>query len=156
MTASTWLAVSVCLVVELRSTAFASIISPASTLTPCPCCRLFSCLRFDGSTIGTAAPTSPNKIWWTQAEALLGLDWLAKQTGNTAYKSQLQQTLTFIRSHLLDREHGEWYWMVGPGGGGPLGYSAGGVDFAGTVKGNAWKGSYHTGRALLRLAQAGY
>lgn len=46
--------------------------------------------------------------------------------------------------------------MVGPAGGAPLSYNATDTEFAATVKGNAWKASYHTGRALLRLAQAGY
>lgn len=125
---------------------------------------LFSCYfadcfavgRFDGSNVGAATPTSPNKLWWAQAEALLGLDWLFRQTGNAAYKAKLQRTLTFIRSHLLDKEFGEWYSMVAPGGGAPLAYNAANTDFPATVKGNVWKASYHTGRALLRLAQAGY
>jgi mannobiose 2-epimerase len=112
--------------------------------------------RHDGSDVGAASPTNPNKVWWSQAEALLGLDWLHKQSGKASNKARLTQTLNFIKTHLLDKQYGEWYWQTGPTGGAPLAYSAGDVDFAATVKGNAWKASYHTGRALLRLAQAGY
>jgi mannobiose 2-epimerase len=114
------------------------------------------CCRHDGSDVGAASPTSPNKVWWSQAEALLGFDWLHKQTGKASNKARLTQTLNFIKTHLLDKRDGEWYWQTGPTGGAPLAFNAGGVNFAPTVKGNAWKASYHTGRALLRLAQAGY
>lgn len=106
--------------------------------------------------MGAAAPTSPNKVWWSQAEALLSFDWLHKQNGKAINKARLTQTLNFIKAHLHDKDYGEWYWQVGPTGGAPLAYNAGDVDVAATVKGNAWKASYHTGRALLRLAQAGY
>jgi len=106
--------------------------------------------RYSGSDIGAASPTSPNKVWWAQAETLLGLDWLHKQTGKAIYKTRLQQTLNFISNNLLDKQYGEWYSETGPGGGAPLPYNAA------IVKGNAWKTSYHTGRALMRLVQGGY
>lgn len=118
----------------------------------CHCC----CCRFDGSKVGAASPTSPNKVWWAQAEAMLGFDWLYKRTRDAQYKSKLQETLTFVQSHLHDQEFGEWYWQTGPTGGVPLAYNAADTNFAATVKGNSWKASYHTGRALIRLTQAGY
>lgn len=117
---------------------------------PCAACR------FEGSSIGAASPTRPNKVWWSQAEALLGFDWLYRRTSNAAYKEKLQQTLGFIQIHLRDPVYGEWFWQTGPAGGAPLGYNTSDIDFAPTVKGNAWKASYHTGRAMLRLLQAGY
>jgi hypothetical protein len=47
------------------------------------------------------------------------------------------------------------FWQVARAGGPPLAFNAGGQDFPATTKGSHWKASYHTGRALLRLQQAG-
>lgn len=93
---------------------------------------------------------------------MLGFDWLYKRTRDAQYKTKLQETLTFVQSHLHDKEHGEWYWQTGPAGGVALPFklkgtlNAADINFAATVKGNSWKASYHTGRALIRLAQAKY
>lgn len=143
-------------------------------LTPCkpphPDTRTNACLRcvlsfhtalgnrhrYDGSNVGAASPTQPNKVWWTQAEALLGFEFLDKQTGNAGYKTKLQQTLGFITQHLQDKQYGEWYWQTASAGGAPLSFNAGDVQWPATTKGLAWKASYHTGRSALRLVQAGY
>lgn len=112
--------------------------------------------RFDGSTLGAATPTSNNKVWWSQVESLQAFDWLQKQPGSADYKTKFQQTLAFITNNLWDQQYGELYWQVGRGGGPPLPFEAADRPFPGTNKGNAWKTSYHTGRAFLRLLQAGY
>ena len=114
------------------------------------------CCRYEGSSVGAASPTRSNKLWWTQAEALRGFDWLNRRTGDSSYRDKLQQTLGFIRSNLWDEQYGEWFWQVGASGGAPLAFNAANTDFAPTVKGNAWKAGYHSGRAMLRLAAAGY
>eukprot|EP00878_Enallax_costatus_P024133 GHUV01025728.1.p1 GENE.GHUV01025728.1~~GHUV01025728.1.p1 ORF type:complete len:134 (+),score=30.71 GHUV01025728.1:358-759(+) len=100
--------------------------------------------------------TVGNKVFWVQAEALLGLDWLHKQTGEQQYQDMLQGVLEFVRRYLWDSQCGEWYWQVPQQGSEPLPYQAGGLSFAAGVKGNAWKASYHVGRALLFLESKGY
>lgn len=76
---------------------------------PAACCLLPlpPACSHDGSNVGAASPTSPNKVWWAQAEALLGFDWLHKQTGKAIHRAKFAQTLNFIRSHLWDKQYGE-------------------------------------------------
>lgn len=112
---------------------------------------------YEGGAVGSGGvPSSSNKVFWIQAEAVLGLDWLFRQTGQQQYSDQLQGVLGFVRQYVVDRQYGEWYWQVPGAGGGPLGYFAGGVQFSAGVKGNWWKASYHVGRALLALESRGY
>eukprot|EP00879_Flechtneria_rotunda_P004156 GHRR01004403.1.p1 GENE.GHRR01004403.1~~GHRR01004403.1.p1 ORF type:complete len:506 (+),score=141.63 GHRR01004403.1:471-1988(+) len=114
---------------------------------------------FTGGNVGDpagAVPSDSSKVWWVQAETLLGLDWLYRQTGTQQYNSQLHSVLKFVAQNIWDKQYGEWYSQVAREGTPPLPYETGGERFAASVKGNMWKASYHSGRAVLGLEQLGY
>jgi mannobiose 2-epimerase len=87
-----------------------------------------------------AAPVKREKIWWTQAEALLGLWRMFELTRDPVLLDRFERTLGFIERHQRDAEYGEWFWGVLPDGS---------IGPSGDGKGNAWKASYHTVRALV-------
>ena len=61
-------------------------------------------------------PAKLEKVWWAQAEALLGL-WRGYEfTRDAAMLNRLEGTLGFIETSLADKENGEWYWSVRPDG----------------------------------------
>ncbi len=82
-----------------------------------------------------------SKIWWTQAEALVGLLRLFKMTGDERYRQCFAQTLDWVSTRQADWEVGEWHPEVRPSGRGE-------GDKAGP-----WKTPYHTGRSMLRCLE---
>ncbi len=89
---------------------------------------------------GLASGTADDldKEWWEQFEALAGLLQLYRRTGDATHLTRLEATLDFIEAHLHDTQYGEFYPQT---------------DRSGTpssqTKGNFWKESYHTMRALV-------
>ncbi len=85
--------------------------------------------------------TIPEKHWWPQAEALVGLCNAWQLTKDSKYPEALLKNWAFIRAHILDKEKGEWFW---------------GVDekenrMTGQDKIGIWKCPYHNTRACLEL-----
>lgn len=89
-------------------------------------------------------PTERQKIWWVQAEALLGLWFLFETTEEEKWLLKLEGTLLWILNKQKDHTHGEWYQSILPDG--LLGDN-------GSNKGDAWKANYHTVRALTYTSQ---
>lgn len=87
---------------------------------------------------GVNGPTDRRKIWWVQAEALLGFAALWRRTGDPRYADALTRQWSFIRDHQIDRRHGGWFEESGR---------------PEMPKGHAWKAAYHDGRALLFTAR---
>lgn len=87
--------------------------------------------------------TKNGKVWWAQAEGLLGLWKLYEWTGDRQYLHQIGQTLDWIEKYQRHPVHGEWYWEV----------TAEGIPDTSRYNfiGGPWKTSYHSGRALLFL-----
>ena len=83
-------------------------------------------------------PTDRRKVWWVQAEALLGFASLWKRTGDRRYRDALARTWTFIQSEQIDHARGGWFEEV---------------DRPEMPKGHAWKAAYHDGRALRLTAR---
>ena len=79
-------------------------------------------------------PTDRSKVWWVQAEALLGFAALWRATGDPKYRDALARTWAFIDAHQIDHARGGWF------------EEASGRE---RPKGHAWKAAYHDGRALL-------
>ncbi|EFJ52481.1 hypothetical protein VOLCADRAFT_86621 [Volvox carteri f. nagariensis] len=105
-----------------------------------------------------------DKLWWVQAEALPALWQLyisaassagpydtSSGSGAATYLHYLKETLQWIRNCQSDSKYGEWYWLTYGDCSVAQSYNSGGYEYAGSVKGNIWKASYHNGRALLTL-----
>ncbi len=84
--------------------------------------------------------THPVKAWWAQFEALAGLYWLHRLSGDAAYLEELDRMLCWIEGPARDQEHGEWYFNIAPDGR---------PDARGDHKGEVWKTTYHGLRAVL-------
>ena len=77
------------------------------------------------------------KVWWTQAEGLLGLLKMYLATQDTTYAACFTRMLDWIVRSQVDWRHGEWYPMVSA-----FGRKSG-------DKGGPWKSPYHEARAVL-------
>lgn len=77
------------------------------------------------------------KIWWVQAEVLVGCLDLYVRTGKPEAGRTYLEILRWIESAQADWDNGEWHECVTPGGR-PEGRKAG-----------PWKGPYHAGRAMM-------
>lgn len=86
-----------------------------------------------------AAPaTKLEKEWWENCEALVGFLDVYEHIGEEKYLDAFLKTWDFCNAHMINHEVGEWYQLV----------SKRGKVLVGSI-GNAWKGIYHTGRAVL-------
>lgn len=85
--------------------------------------------------------SKPEKIWWTQAEALNALLLMHQKFGATTprYWDAFTRQWEFIRTRQVDAVRGGWYAQV----------SKEGNPVAGAVKSDGWTEGYHQGRALL-------
>lgn len=85
------------------------------------------------------------RIWWVQAETVLGFENAYVLTGNERYKKAYEVQWDAVRRMIVDpREDGEWFWSVSE-------------DGAPTDKPivEEWKCPYHNGRMCLRLMERG-
>ncbi len=82
------------------------------------------------------------RIWWVQAEALLGFLNAWEKTGEERYKNAVLTQWAYIRDHLADkRPGGEWFWYLHEDG-------TPGVDQP-IVE--PWKCPYHNGRMCMEF-----
>ena len=100
----------------------------------------------DGSLLNEAIEqdiVDDDKIWWVQAEGLVGL-WNAwKDTENEAYLKQFSKLWSFIKKHQIDEVNGEWFWKL----------SRDNEPYAEDPKVEPWKCPYHNGRACMELLE---
>ena len=83
-----------------------------------------------------------NRVWWVQAEALMGFLNAWDRTGDPRYEAAMRAVWAYIRDHIVDRRPGsEWYWYVREDG-------ARGLDRA---IADPWKCPYHNGRMALEV-----
>lgn len=87
------------------------------------------------------ASRSDRRIWWCQAEALVGFVAAWERTRASRWLDAALSVRDFIRDRLLDTEGGEWRW----------GTDAAGRPLPGYPKGGNWKTGYHDGRACMEL-----
>ena len=85
------------------------------------------------------------RIWWVQAEALLGFFNAYQLTGDEKYRSAAISQWKYIRDVICDpREGSEWFWSVDENGrpdGQPI------VE--------PWKCPYHNGRMCMEIIKRG-
>lgn len=100
--------------------------------------------------------------WWVQAEAMVGFLHAAQLTGELGESGELgeheltggtplvegahffqhfQALWDFTRQHIIDRQHGEWFW----------GINGDGSLMKGQDKAGFWKCPYHNSRACIEI-----
>jgi len=115
-----------------------------------PVCRRLAVAAHDGIQMACqmGSPrililSSSDTQWWCYAEAVVGY---VDQYQDIRDPHQWQMALKafdFIQSHLLDREHGEWFWSVLPDG----------TPDRTNDKAGFWKCPYHNSRMCYELIE---
>ncbi|HEY5412661.1 MAG TPA: AGE family epimerase/isomerase [Caulobacteraceae bacterium] len=82
------------------------------------------------------------KIWWVQAEALVGFLDAFERRGDRRFLDAAERVWGFIDRSLIDQADGEWRWRIDPGGETPT-----------MPKAHLWKCPYHNGRALMEVLE---
>ena len=81
------------------------------------------------------------RVWWVQAEALLGFLNAWQHTGEDCYRQAALNQWRYIRDVMIDRRAGsEWYWYVQEDG------TPGTLPIV-----EPWKCPYHNGRMALEV-----
>ncbi len=83
----------------------------------------------------------PGRVWWAQAEAVLGFWHAYRITGDERYAGIAARLWDFILNRIVDRRGGEWFWAV---------LADGTVD-PGKPKISEWKDPYHGVRMCLKM-----
>lgn len=81
------------------------------------------------------------RIWWVQAEAVLGFLNRWKKSGEEKYLSAARKVFEHIKAAQVDRRCGEWFWAVD---------EKDRPDMTRPMAG-AWKCPYHNGRMCLEI-----
>lgn len=81
--------------------------------------------------------------WWCFAEAVVGYVDQYQDIRDPHQWQMAEKAFAFIQSHLLDREHGEWYWSVLPDG----------TPDRSNDKAGFWKCPYHNSRMCFELLE---
>ncbi|MCE5343930.1 MAG: AGE family epimerase/isomerase [Eubacteriales bacterium] len=83
------------------------------------------------------------RVWWVQAETMVGLANLWQKTGEAEWLEAMQAEWRYIRTRLADpREGGEWYWCL----------DAEGTPCPRPIV-EPWKCPYHNGRMCMELVE---
>lgn len=89
----------------------------------------------------TEGEDDPTRVWWVQAETMVGLLNLWQKTGEPRLMQAMQAVWRYITTTLVDsREGSEWFWSVDP---------QGNPDGRPIVE--PWKCPYHNGRMCMEL-----
>ena len=84
------------------------------------------------------------RIWWVQAETLIGLVNMWQKTGRPEYRANAEQQWRYIRDVIADKRTGsEWFWAVDESGH-P-------VPDKPIVE--PWKCPYHNGRMAFEIIE---
>lgn len=82
------------------------------------------------------------RIWWVQAEAVVGLVNQWQKTGDSTYSDAAAKNFRFICDHVVDKRPGsEWFWCVDKFG----------APIPGKPIVEPWKCPYHNGRMCMEL-----
>lgn len=81
--------------------------------------------------------------WWVQAENVVGHLNLYQYFGDEEAKAIAVNCWQFIRTHLVDRQEGEWIWSILPDG----------SRNVSDDKAGFWKCPYHNGRMCLEIIE---
>jgi mannobiose 2-epimerase len=85
--------------------------------------------------------TERQKVWWVQAEALVGFLNAYALSGDESFFDGFINVEEWVFTRQFDREYGEWHQEITPEG-----------ECRGE-KGGLWKTPYHNARACIELVQ---
>lgn len=105
--------------------------------------HVYECAYRDHSLLCEAENGVDNttRIWWVQAEAVVGLLNGYQKQGRQEYLDAAKDTWDYIREYIIDRREGsEWFWCVDENGG-PVEKPI--VE--------PWKCPYHNGRMCMEV-----
>ncbi len=102
-------------------------------------------VAFDGHSFANECEkgvVDTNRVWWVQAEAVVGFINGWQKTGDRKYLDAAMSIWDFIKEKVIDKREGsEWYWLVDKDGN--------------PVKGEPivepWKCPYHNGRMCFEV-----
>ncbi|HEX2927971.1 MAG TPA: AGE family epimerase/isomerase [Ruminiclostridium sp.] len=83
------------------------------------------------------------KDWWPQAEAVVGFANAYQLSGQDYFITEAFNMWDFIKAHIIDKVHGEWFW----------GTTADGAGITKEEKVGPWKCPYHNSRMCFELIQ---
>jgi mannobiose 2-epimerase len=101
-------------------------------------------LEKDGSIVYEGSPhglVNANKSWWAQAEAMVGFYNAFQLTGREEFAAASRRLWDYIRGHMIDREHGEWFKQL---------FRDGKPDLS-HYKIGPWDCPYHAARACFEM-----
>jgi mannobiose 2-epimerase len=82
-----------------------------------------------------------HRIWWCQAESLVGFFAAWQRTRDTRFLEAAIGVRDYIERAIVDHSGGEWLW----------GTDSSDRPITGQPKGGNWKAAYHDGRACMEL-----
>ena len=85
----------------------------------------------------------PDIHWWVMAETVVGYANIYQHFGDTHAKDHAYKAWQYIKDHLIDYTHGEWYWSCYPNG----------AHNTTDDKAGFWKCPYHNSRMCLEIIQ---
>jgi mannobiose 2-epimerase len=84
-----------------------------------------------------------DKQWWPQAEAVVGFRNAYEISGKDYFLRASEKSWEFIERYIVDRQHGEWYWLV----------SSDGTPSNDMYKVDPWKCPYHNSRTCFEVME---
>ncbi len=81
---------------------------------------------------------SEERVWWVQAEALVGFYTAWHLTRDEKFKRAAEDVWQFIKRYQKDDKGGEWHWLATLD-----------APHRGDYKMGFWKAPYHNGRAMM-------
>lgn len=84
-----------------------------------------------------------DKHWWPQAEAVVGFLNAYELTSSGHFLKASERSWEFIEAHIIDQQHGEWFWKV----------SRDGTPSSDKCKVDPWKCPYHNSRACFEVME---
>lgn len=84
-----------------------------------------------------------DRHWWVQAETVMGYMNLYQYFSDKDALQKASNCWEFIKTHLIDKEHGEWYWSI----------RADGTVNREEDKAGFWKCPYHNGRMCMEVLE---
>jgi mannobiose 2-epimerase len=94
---------------------------------------------YEGDERGRA--TGKQKVWWVQAEALVGFLNAYALSGDDSFIDAFSNVERWVFARQFDEEYSEWHQEITPEG-----------EWRGE-KGSIWKTSYHTARACIEIVR---